>query len=71
VHHHPHALRFPHDPHPAFGHPLPLPQARDGVQAGVVWVNDSEPEAEFQEAVNKSKAMLKAVALAETFAKTS
>ena len=34
------------------------------------WMNDSEPEAEFQETVNKSKAMLKAVALAETFAKT-
>ena len=33
------------------------------------WSNDSEPEAEFQETVNKSKAMLKAVALAETFAK--
>jgi hypothetical protein len=33
-------------------------------------VDDSEPEAEFQEAVNKSKAMLKAVALAETFAKS-
>jgi anthranilate/para-aminobenzoate synthase component I len=32
------------------------------------WVNDSEPEAEFQETVNKSKARLKAVALAETFA---
>jgi hypothetical protein len=31
-------------------------------------VNDSEPEAEFQETVNKSQAMLKAVALAETFA---
>ena len=30
-------------------------------------MNDSEPEAEFQETVNKSKAMLKAVALAETF----
>jgi anthranilate synthase component I len=41
------------------------------VQAGGGWVNDSEPEAEFQETVNKSKAMLKAVALAETFAKTS
>jgi anthranilate synthase component I len=39
------------------------------VQAGG-WVNDSEPEAEFQETVNKSKAMLKAVALAETFART-
>ena len=33
-------------------------------------VNDSAPGAEFQETVNKSKAMLKAVALAETFAKT-
>jgi anthranilate synthase component 1 len=33
-------------------------------------VNDSEPEAEFQETVNQSKAMLKAVALAESFAKT-
>jgi len=40
------------------------------VQAGGGWVNDSEPEAEFQETVNKSKAMLKAVALAETFAET-
>ncbi|MFO1487402.1 MAG: anthranilate synthase component I [Verrucomicrobiota bacterium] len=40
------------------------------VQAGGGWVNDSEPEAEFQETVNKSKAMLKAVALAETFART-
>lgn len=41
------------------------------VQAGGGWVNDSEPEAEFQETVNKSKAMLKAVALAETFAKSN
>ncbi|HEU5124562.1 MAG TPA: anthranilate synthase component I [Verrucomicrobiae bacterium] len=41
------------------------------VQAGGGWVNDSEPEAEFQETVNKSKAMLKAVALAETFGKTA
>jgi anthranilate synthase component 1 len=39
------------------------------VQAGGGWVNDSEPESEFQETVNKSKAMLKAVALAETFGK--
>ena len=39
-----------------------VPTSRD-------WVNDSEPEAEFQETVNKSKAMLKAVALAETFPK--
>src|SRR5688572_1967497 len=37
------------------------------VQVGGGWVNDSVPEAEFQETVNKSKAMLKAVALAETF----
>jgi anthranilate synthase component I len=37
------------------------------VQAGGGWVNDSIPEAEFQETVNKSKAMLKAVALAESF----
>ena len=64
------ALCFPHVPHPACGHPLPLPRARDSVQAGGGWVNDSEPEAEFQETVNQSKAMLKAVALAETFAKT-
>ena len=41
------------------------------VQAGGGWVNDSEPEAEFQETVNKSKAMLKAVALAETFGKSA
>jgi anthranilate synthase component 1 len=39
------------------------------VQAGGGWVNDSVPEAEFQETVNKSKAMLKAVALAESFIK--
>ena len=65
-------------------HPDPLPSdgrgrvfrtalLKDGkayVQAGGGWVNDSEPEAEFQETVNKSKAMLKAVALAETFSKT-
>lgn len=38
------------------------------VQAGGGWVNDSSPEAEFQETVNKAKAMLKAVALAESFA---
>jgi len=33
-------------------------------------VNDSEPEAEFPETVNQSMSMRKAVALAETFAKT-
>ncbi len=38
------------------------------VQSGGGWVNDSTPEAEYQESVNKAKAMLKAVALAETFA---
>jgi anthranilate synthase component 1 len=37
------------------------------VQAGGGWVNDSTPEAEFQETVNKSKAMLNAVSMAETF----
>jgi anthranilate synthase component 1 len=40
------------------------------VQAGGGWVNDSVPELEFQETVNKSKAMLKAIALAENFSKT-
>jgi anthranilate synthase component 1 len=47
---------------------------KDGVahvQAGGGWVNDSVPEAEFQETVNKAKAMLKAVAMAEQFSKTS
>jgi hypothetical protein len=28
------ALGFPHDPHPACSHPLPLQRARDNVQAG-------------------------------------
>ena len=41
------------------------------VQAGGGWVNDSTPEGEYQETVNKSKAMLKAVALAETFTTAS
>ena len=39
------------------------------VQAGGGWVNDSTPEAEYQETVNKAKAMLKAVALAESFSR--
>ena len=43
---------------------------RSFVQAGGGWVTDSDPEAEFQETVNKSKAMRKAVALAERFART-
>jgi anthranilate synthase component 1 len=37
------------------------------VQAGGGWVNDSVPELEFQETVNKATAMLKAVAMARTF----
>jgi anthranilate synthase component 1 len=40
---------------------------RAWVQAGGGWVNDSTPEGEYQETVNKSKAMLKAVAMAERF----
>ena len=40
------------------------------VQAGGGWVNDSTAEGEYQETINKSKAMLKAVAMAEGFAKT-
>src|SRR3974390_690861 len=38
------------------------------VQPGGGWVNDSTPEGEYQETLNKAKAMLKAVALAERFA---
>ena len=37
------------------------------VQAGGGWVADSVPESEFQETVNKSKAMIKSLALAESF----
>ncbi len=37
------------------------------VQAGGGWVHDSTPEGEYQETVNKSKAMIKAIALAESF----
>jgi anthranilate synthase component 1 len=33
------------------------------------WVNDSTPEGEYMETVNKAKAMLAAVALAESFTK--
>jgi anthranilate synthase component 1 len=39
------------------------------IQAGGGWVNDSIPESEYQETVNKARAMVKAVALAETFTK--
>ena len=35
------------------------------VQAGGGWVADSDADAEFQETVNKSRAMLKAVAMAQ------
>ena len=38
------------------------------VQVGGGWVNDSTAEGEYQETINKSKAMLKAVAMAEGFA---
>jgi len=37
------------------------------VQAGGGWVNDSTPEGEYQETVNKARALLKSVALAEGF----
>jgi len=40
------------------------------VQAGGGWVNDSTPEGEFQETVNKSLAMRKAVAMAGGFEKS-
>jgi anthranilate synthase component 1 len=40
------------------------------VQAGGGWVNDSTPEGEFQETVNKSMAMRKAIAMAENFPKS-
>lgn len=39
------------------------------VQAGGGWVNDSDPEAELMETVNKSEAMRTAIALAEGFQK--
>lgn len=44
-----------------------IKDGRAFVQAGGGWVHDSTPEGEFQETVNKAKAMLKAVALAESF----
>jgi anthranilate synthase component 1 len=46
-----------------------LKGGRAYVQAGGGWVNDSTPESEFQETVNKSMAMRKAVAMAEGFAR--
>ncbi|HNQ87150.1 MAG TPA: anthranilate synthase component I [Verrucomicrobiota bacterium] len=44
-----------------------LKDGRVHVQAGGGWVSDSTPEGEFQETINKSQAMIKAVALAEGF----
>jgi len=44
-----------------------LKDGRAYVQAGGGWVNDSTPEGEYEETLNKAKAMLKAVALAEGF----
>ena len=46
-----------------------LKEGKAFVQAGGGWVNDSLPEGEYQETVNKAQAMLKAVALAEGFAR--
>ncbi|HTX20341.1 MAG TPA: anthranilate synthase component I [Candidatus Aquilonibacter sp.] len=48
-----------------------IKDGRAYVQAGGGWVNDSTPEGEFQETVNKSMAMRKAVAMAESFARES
>jgi anthranilate synthase component 1 len=48
-----------------------IKDGRAYVQAGGGWVNDSTPDGEYQETVNKAKAMLKAVALAESFAGSS
>jgi len=44
-----------------------IKNGRAYVQAGGGWVNDSTPENEYQETVNKAQAMLRAVALAESF----
>ncbi len=44
-----------------------IKDGRAYIQAGGGWVNDSTPEGEFDETVSKAKAMLKAVALAESF----
>jgi anthranilate synthase component 1 len=45
-----------------------LKDGRAYVQAGGGWVADSDPEAEYVETVNKSKAMLRAVAMAKQIA---
>ena len=46
-----------------------IKDGRAYVQAGGGWVNDSTPEGEFQETINKSMAMRKAIAMAENFGK--
>ena len=46
-----------------------IKDGRAYVQAGGGWVNDSTPEGEYQETINKSMAMRKAVAMAESFGK--
>ena len=48
-----------------------IKDGRAFVQAGGGWVTDSVPESEYEETVNKAKSMLKAVALAERFARPS
>jgi len=44
-----------------------LKDGKAHVQAGGGWVTDSTAEGEFQETVNKSRAMIKAISLAATF----
>jgi len=46
-----------------------IKDGRAYVQAGGGWVNDSTPEGEYQETINKSMAMRKAIAMAENFSK--
>jgi len=48
-----------------------LRDAKAFVQAGAGWVNDTTPESQYQETLNKAKAMLTAVALAESFSANS
>src|SRR5205814_4805633 len=44
-----------------------LKEGKAHIQAGGGWVNDSQADGEYEETVNKAKAMLKAIALAESF----
>ena len=48
-----------------------IKDGRAYVQAGGGWVNDSTPEGEYQETINKSMAMRKAITMAETFSKAT